>query len=342
MEVVFTICSNNYLAHAATLLQSWFLSHPETKAYVILVDKRDESVDYDIILPASLLEISSLNILNFDVLVEQYDITELNTAVKPDVFLYLFKKHPNSKVVYLDPDILVTSRFVDVFDSLNQNDFVLTPHICQPVDDDKAPTDYHTLRTGIFNLGFLALKDTQQVQVFLLWWRHRVFKYGYCNLPANMFYDQLWINYIPVFYEKYFILKHPGYNMANWNLHERILSKSVTGEWFVNDQYELKFFHFSGYKFKQPESIGSYHDRYDFETRPDLKSIFDLYQKKLMSFGVSNLMLIPCVYFEQHKQIKKNKQIAQEAQERVERGNRPMKVKIAVKLASIARKIIYR
>jgi len=337
MEVVFTICSNNYLAHAATLMQSWFEYHPHSTGYIILVDSVNENVDYSIINPASIILLSDLNIVSLPSLIEKYNITELNTAVKPDAFIHLFKKHSKSKIIYLDPDILVSGEFKEVFKSLDDNDFVLTPHICHPIDDDKAPTDYNTLRTGIFNLGFIALKDTSQVQVFLNWWRDRVFKYGYCDLPANMFYDQLWANFIPVFFDNYYIMKHPGYNMANWNLHERILSINEQNKWLVNKMFDLKFFHFSGYKFNKPDSIGSYHTRYDLISRPDLKSVFEIYHEKLESFGIASLSMIPCVYYEEHKRIKYDAQLARDKAI----PEPSLKVKLLRKLASVARRIVY-
>jgi hypothetical protein len=37
-----------------------------------------------------------------------------------------------------------------------------------------------------------------------------VIKYGFADF-RSMFYDQIWINYVPALYDNYFILKHPGY-----------------------------------------------------------------------------------------------------------------------------------
>ncbi|RYE22909.1 MAG: glycosyl transferase [Sphingobacteriaceae bacterium] len=334
MNVVFTICSNNYLAHAATLIQGWFQYHPDTIGYVILVDELNTLVDYSIVSPATVVEVDKIGIANLADLVEKFNITELNTTIKPDAFFYLFEKHRGSKIIYLDPDIMVTGPFDEVFNALEKDEFVLTPHICTPVDDDKAPTDYHTLRGGVFNLGFIGLRDTPQIHRFLHWWRDRVYKYGYCDLPNNMFYDQLWTNYIPTLFENYAILKHPGYNMANWNLHERKLSQSPDGKWLVNDDYRLKFFHFSGYKFSNPDGIRFYHSRYDFISRPDLKLLFTEYQQALSNNGVSFLKTIPCVYFEQHKVIKKQKQLAAERA-------MPYKARMIKKLASVLRKIAH-
>jgi hypothetical protein len=338
MKVVFTICSNNYLAHAATLMQSWFQYHSDTVGYVVLVDELNAAVDYSIVSPATVVEVDKIGITNLSILVENFNITELNTTVKPDAFFYLFEKYPGSKVIYLDPDIMVTGTFDEVFDALDKDEFVLTPHICTPVDDDKAPTDFHTLRGGVFNLGFIGLRDTPQIHRFLHWWRDRVYKYGYCDLPNNMFYDQLWTNYIPTLFENYAILKHPGYNMANWNLHERKLSQSSKGNWMVNDTFRLKFFHFSGYKFTNPEEIGSYHSRYDFTSRPDLKPLFSEYQLSLLKNGAPALKMVPCIYFEHYKKIKKEKQLASE---QAANAAIPYKAKVFGKLARVLRKIIY-
>jgi hypothetical protein len=116
-----------------------------------------------------------------------------------------------------------------------------------------------------------------------------------------MFYDQLWMNYVPCLFENYFILKHPGYNMANWNLHERVLSELSPGQFLINQQFPLVFFHYSGYQWDHPESIGHYHTRFDFQNRPDLRRVFDKYREMLIQNNVAFYKTIPCAYYEQYK-----------------------------------------
>lgn len=288
MKIAFTICSNNYLAQAKTLGDSFLKYHPEYQFIIGLVDKWSNEIDICNYAQFLVIPVSDLNIDNFSDLVAKFNITELNTSVKPSYFNYLFKKFNADNIIYLDPDILVLSRFFELLEILDKKNIVITPHICSPIDDDFAPTDYHTIRGGVFNLGFIALSDFENVKDFLSWWHARVTKFGFSDFSLNMFYDQIWINYVPAFYDNYQILKHFGYNMANWNLHERYLNMSEQ-EFYINDKVPLRFFHFSSYRFNKPHIICSYLTRYDFTSRPDLVPLFDIYQELLAKNGIEKI-----------------------------------------------------
>jgi hypothetical protein len=283
MNIAFTICSNNYLAQAKTVGDSFLDFHPNWKFVIGLVDEYDPSFDYSFFDRFEILKVKDIKVPGFDSLVAKYNIVELNTAVKPTYIKYLFANLGAEKLMYIDPDILVTSHFDEIIDALDTKEIVVTPHLCTPVDDEFAPTDYHTLRGGIFNLGFIALARYNKIEDFINWWDDRVLKYGYCDFSKNMFYDQIWINYVPVMFDNYCIMKHFGYNMASWNLHERKFTKSENDNYIVNDVFPLRFYHFSGYKFNKPQSISSHLTRYEFNSRPDLITIFDKYQKLVIN-----------------------------------------------------------
>jgi hypothetical protein len=97
----------------------------------------------------------------------------------------------------------------------------------------------------------------------------------------GMFTDQIWVNYAPIYFNGVQILKHLGYNVANWNLYEREITR--TNETYcVNGAEKLKFFHFSHYKFSNPNLISDRQNRHvidDFEYLPE---IIDKYQSKLI------------------------------------------------------------
>src|SRR5690349_15454254 len=136
MEMIaFTICSTNYFAQAKVLALSWLNHHPKSSFFVVLVDSVNSNVDYFIDERVTLIPVEEIPIPNFDVLVQQYRITELNTAVKPDAFLYIFKKTGCEKLIYIDPDIKVYSHFSEVDTLLDTHDIVVTPHFTTPIDD---------------------------------------------------------------------------------------------------------------------------------------------------------------------------------------------------------------
>jgi hypothetical protein len=304
MTFAFTICSNNYLAQAIVLGKSWLRHHPETRFAIVLVDELDDAVDYGRDERFILLPLGEIPLDNLPELVRRYNITELNTAIKADAFLHISRTYKPDKILYIDPDVRVYGRFDEVLGLLDDHDLVVTPHYCTPIDDDKSTTDVAMIGIGLFNLGFLAIARPESMTPFFEWWRERLYRYCHYNPARGLFYDQVWMNFIVVFFDKWHVLKHPGYNMANWNFHERVLSQVGDDAYLVNDRFPLRFFHFSGYKLGSPDVIAAYHTRYTFDTRPDVVHLYDAYREACIAEGSAELSRIPCVYYERHKKLK--------------------------------------
>ena len=297
MIIAFTICSNNYLAHAKTLGDSYLQHHSGHRFIIGLVDKLIDGYDYSFLNAFEVVPVETLEIDGFDNLVAKYNIMELNTAVKPSYFNYIFEHYTAQNVVYLDPDLWVSSAFTEVFDFLKYKNIVLTPHMLSPIDDGHSLNDFQLLRNGIFNLGFIALSNFSAVAHFLKFWHERVTRYGFAKSKEGMFYDQLWVNYVPAFYDSYAVLRHLGYNMANWNLHERVVTRVEQRGFLINNEFHLRFFHFSGYKASKPDTIASYSNRFDFESRPDVRPLFDIYRALLIQNKVEDISKLGVFYF---------------------------------------------
>lgn len=301
VHIAFTICSNNYLAHAKTLGDSYLSHHPDHTFIIGLVDKVSshltiESYKNFVILPVDILQIN-----NFQQLVAKYNITELCTSVKPRYFKYIFETYQAETVIYLDPDILVVSPLLELYSELKTHTICITPHMCSPIDDAFAPNDHHVLPGGVYNLGFIGLSNYKKVLPFLEWWDARVLKYGFRDYCKGMFYDQLWINYVPCFFDNYKIMKHLGYNMANWNFHERELTVDSNGDYIVNNSEPLRFFHFSGYKHHKKDEICGYQNRFNFTTRKDLKNIFYHYFDLLTQNDIEEISKLETFYHPRNK-----------------------------------------
>ena len=130
---IFTICSNNYMPYARTLLASVARYHPEADLFLGLADERIAS---DTFYPANveILPARELGIPDFPSFAFQYDILEFNTAIKPFLFLEIFSRSYQN-VIYLDPDILLFRPLISVLDALADGaSFVLTPHLCTPAE----------------------------------------------------------------------------------------------------------------------------------------------------------------------------------------------------------------
>ena len=141
MAIVFTICSYNYSALAFALFHSLREHNPDIKFILALVDTPD---NYQLLrekMPEgmNLLLVDENVVSGYTDLQKRYNITELNTAVKPFVFEHLFSTYSGSdQVIYLDPDIMIFHSLKDeLLSHFDQYDIILTPHITQPRTEDK-------------------------------------------------------------------------------------------------------------------------------------------------------------------------------------------------------------
>ena len=252
----FTICSKNFIAYALTLSASIREHHPGAHMYVALCDRLDDAFD-PAELPFELVQLEQLAIPDLAGMTERYNITELNTSIKPFVFEWLFGQRGEQRVVYLDPDILVVSPLEDVDRRLGVDaDAILTPHVLDPAEGGVEIDDIKMLQLGIYNLGFCALHDTPRVREIVRWWQRRLETQCVIDVPNGLFVDQKWADLLPCFIGRTHILQHPGYNVAYWNLQQRHVARGPAG-WTSNGQ-PLVFVHFSGNSL-QDESVFSRH-----------------------------------------------------------------------------------
>ncbi len=304
MKIAFTICSNNYLPQARVLRNSLIETNPDYKFFYILVDALDESLNYEADLNDDVIPIDQIQIPNFDELVQKYNIIELNTSVKASSFKYLLNKYPTTeKIFYFDPDIAVFSRLQILENELNQNDIILTPHILKPLSIDlKIPNESVFLNYGIYNLGFIGLKNTSQIRdEFLIWWEQRLLKLCFIDVASGLFVDQLWINLVPIFYPKVKVLDHPGMNVAPWNLHERSIEK-IENHYMVNSYFDLIFYHFSTYKVANPNTFFKFYERnYNYFEDNNIKALYSWYKSKILEIDVLVYSTKPCIYIEKEK-----------------------------------------
>lgn len=247
-SIYFTLCSNNYLSHAKTLGDSILKFNPEIKFVIGLVDEKDPSIDYSLFKEFDLLVYDQLGYTEFPDMLSRYNIIEFNTAVKPYYFEYLFRTNPEiESVYYIDPDILLY-RSVKVFDlEWGDSNVLLTPNLIElPLTTSTG--ELASLRHGVNNLGFIGVRRTVESLRFIVWWKERLRLHCRIDKCFGIFVDQKWIDLAPLFFSGIKTVKHPGWNMAWWNLSERKLLQTETGYSVNSPDIRLVFFHFSGFK----------------------------------------------------------------------------------------------
>ncbi len=276
---VCSICSNNFLAHARVLFASVRRFHPDWDCHLLLADEAPpQPIKTEFF---SVTEARELPIADFEKMAFRYDVIEMNVALKPFLINHLLAQG-YERVIYLDVDIMIYSPLATISDALDSAAIVVTPHITTPLPSDSGPTIREDLflKNGTYNLGFIAVSNDPEARVFLSWWSERCRTQGFREPETGLFVDQKWINLVPGLFRSVAILRHPGCNMAYWNLHERRLSGVK-----VNDTFPLVFFHFSGLDLDAIESISKHQARYNLANRPDVAPLFMEYRAAVISAG---------------------------------------------------------
>lgn len=238
----------SYLNRARVLFASLRRFHPEWELVALITDAAPpgfvldlEAEPFDRVVYAS-----ELGIPNFSSWLFKHDIVEVCTAVKGPFLHQACQAGGADAVIYLDPDTALLGSLAPLEAWLEADDILLTPHLLEANDEPLAieDNDVATLRTGIFNLGFVAVRTTGEGARFAKWWNDRLLTYCYDDIPRGLFVDQRWCDYVPALFDKVKVVRDPGYNVASWNLSRRKVSIEKDGRILVNG-VPLRFWHFT-------------------------------------------------------------------------------------------------
>ena len=291
---VVTIVSNNYLHYARTLMQSVALLHPEAERYCVIVD-RDMAPAAALADEFEAIALPELGLPFGDDFYFQYTILELNTAVKPWALEHLLERG-HSEVLYIDPDISLYRPLEEVMRHLSSGaSIVLTPHMLAPYDDDRSPTEASIRMAGTYNLGFCAIAERLETRAFLRWWQGKLSRDCVVDMPNGVFVDQSWIDLVPGLFDNVRILRHPGYNVAYWNLAQRSFTQGEGGL-LVNGE-PLVFFHYSGIDPQNPQTVSKHQDRHNLDSVGAIvRSLFLDYCQRVIANGQEEYRTLPYGY----------------------------------------------
>lgn len=304
MNIAFTVCSNNYLAQAKTLSDSVRRHSKDWHFLICLCDEKSMDINYDSI-GCDIIEIKNIGLTDIDSLWKKYNIVELNTAVKATFFKFLKRNYREASFIYyFDPDIQILSDLEILSNEFTDDaDILLTPHILQPVTlDNRSPGENMFLNNGIYNLGFLGVRSNSGITDTILdWWEERILSIGYDRVHVGLFVDQLWFNLVPVYFDRIKILRKMGYNVAPWNLHERINMKRNdinSSEYIMPDGTPLVFYHFSNFFYYSSNIITPKYNRISMTDSAILTEFYQNYTNNLINNGIEKYSAVECSFMQ--------------------------------------------
>lgn len=255
-DCFFTSIALNYLSKALALTTSVFAVHHATRMVIAIVDYRWLSAAQRDRLAAIARQFSAngsqLEFLDPLTLYERpdlfrykFNVVEACTSVKPAVAMALLDTAET--VTYLDPDTFMYSPLPAHPDANDVWDVQLTPHVLAPAGKDGLISERLFMFYGTFNLGYFAVRRSAQSMKFLAWWKQFCVDFGADAPQAGLFVDQKPVDLLPSFIDRPDVLRHPGCNMAWWNIfcdgrHLEDDGRTVT---FDDHASALVFFHFS-------------------------------------------------------------------------------------------------
>ncbi|HSR53041.1 MAG TPA: glycosyltransferase [Acidobacteriota bacterium] len=294
-KAVFTIVARNYLHFARSLMRSVARVHPELARFVVLLDGRADEAGLDLPADFETIGLERLRLPSPKRFLFRYNLLEMSTAVKPWAFENLLADEGFDQVVYLDPDIHCYQPMTEAFNRLDAGEMmVLTPHLTGRLDDERHPGELQILQSGAFNLGFLALARQAAASEFVDWWKGKLERHCTVDIRQGLFVDQKWIDLVPGLFPGIHILRHPGYNVAYWNLNHRPVSRRAGG--LRANGAPLIFFHFSGFcPFSR--RFSKHQNRFSLNTlSAAAQELVENYRKELIAQGADRYRKIAYAY----------------------------------------------
>ena len=238
-----TIITRDYLPYAKTILSSLQRFDSQVRLHVLIVGE-NVTLKHSGLFVHTLNEVTN-NVAIGDRIVLKYNNEnskdQLRWSLKPVFINFLFSQG-YEKVIFTDPDTYYFSDFGFLFDELNCQGILLSPHW-----RGKSPTMDHVnfdlqFVEGLYNAGFVGVHKNSKDAMD--WWAkcclHRCEK----SQTLGHYVDQTYLNLLPIYFDNVSVLKHQGCNVAGWNIsYCKRVKENDTAK--INNQWPVVFIHFA-------------------------------------------------------------------------------------------------
>ena len=245
--VAFTSFTREDLPGALILARGLAAHCPDWARAAVLVDppapEADESwrAAFDVVLDAQALYGDDWRRFLFG-----HEAVEARAAVKGRALQKIFADGAD-KALFFSPDIAIFHELSDLERRLDAASILLTPHQSEPNDSARAIADNEakTQRYGVYNLGFLGVRNDAAGAAFARWYAARLDEGCYDDSERGLYLDQRYADLAPALFDRVEILRDPGCNVAGWNLSRRAVEIARDGRILVNGETPLKFYQFA-------------------------------------------------------------------------------------------------
>jgi hypothetical protein len=272
-----TIITPDFLHYALALRESLLEYDSNIRLYILLSDVKEELKetveskysDTYILFAKDLCEQGTAKAI-WDKYYTTYT-DGFRWSMKPILLQHLLLK--SDKVVYVDCDIHFYNSYQFLFEELNSNNLLITPHwrSSDPFADE---FNFNLLYTsGLYNGGFVGAKN--KAIDALEWWAKANLFACEINQAQGRFVDQTHLNLLPIYFENIKVLHHRGCNVAGWNLIECKRTLHSDGQILINNTWPIVFVHYS------EATLYFIRSGTDYLLQP----YFETYQKRINNYG---------------------------------------------------------
>ena len=203
----------------------------EAKAYEVLTNSNLSNVKV-----LSLKEIENFDSDFFQT--NDRPMFEYYCSCKPVLMLYLLKCNPSIKrITYLDSDLFFFGDTEGMHREIDSSSIALSPHRFV-INIEKSE------QVGIFNAGWISIKNDRNGVECLEWWRKKVFEWCKDIVENDRYADQKYLDQVPLNFQGVRIVQHLGINAGPWNIKNKIVEES--GCHVHINGVALIFYHFHG------------------------------------------------------------------------------------------------
>ncbi len=161
--------------------------------------------------------------------------------------LHILEKNPGmDSIAYLDADMYFYASPEEIYKEFGTSSILLIPHGYSAKHKDREKM------SGIYNVGMMIFKNDANALEALRWWKDRVVEWCFNRYENGKLGDQTYLNDWPTRFKGVYVLKHPGANVASWNIARFAFTSEETKfsgiELATGKKFELIFYHFHGLK----------------------------------------------------------------------------------------------
>lgn len=232
-----TLFDANYLARGIAMSRSFQWHLPGRRLTILCIDDCTYDTMRLLESPAvSLVRLQELQLANPAAALASARGASLYGICKPLLLKWMtarLKSH--ACVVYIDADVYFFASAQALEREIGSAPILLSPH-------ELPPSRRHFEVYGRYNGGFVSAHNDTTGAAFLDWWSACVL--GRCDedLAAGFNYDQGYLDEVPSRFPGAAVSRHPGVNVAPWNLDSRALTFH-NGQARSRDE-PIVFFHF--------------------------------------------------------------------------------------------------